>query len=97
MRDNDVAGLVVGLVIGAAIGATTALLLAPKSGKELRGDIMDKLEDAKDELSKVTCDLKEIAIEKGHIAKDLATEKIHEAQDMISETISAIKEKAQAE
>ncbi len=33
---------------GAAVGAGLSLLLAPKSGKELRGDIKDKAVDLKD-------------------------------------------------
>lgn len=31
--------LLIGAVVGGVLGAVTALLLAPKSGKELRGDI----------------------------------------------------------
>jgi gas vesicle protein len=34
-------GLILGTIIGGAIGAFTALLLAPKSGKEFRRDIAD--------------------------------------------------------
>lgn len=34
-------GLLLGTIIGGAIGAFTALLLAPKSGKEFRKDIAD--------------------------------------------------------
>jgi gas vesicle protein len=35
-------GLILGTIIGGTIGAVTALLLAPKSGAELRKDIADK-------------------------------------------------------
>ena len=35
-------GFVLGAIIGGAVGAITALLLAPKSGKELRQDIAQK-------------------------------------------------------
>jgi gas vesicle protein len=35
-------GFIFGTLIGGAIGAITALLLAPKSGKELRQDIAEK-------------------------------------------------------
>ncbi|ANA78715.1 general stress protein [Paenibacillus vortex V453] len=34
-------GLLWGVLIGSVAGSVTALLLAPKSGKELRGDIAD--------------------------------------------------------
>jgi gas vesicle protein len=35
-------GLIFGLLFGATAGAITALLLAPKSGKELRRDLADR-------------------------------------------------------
>jgi len=38
------------LLIGLGAGALVALLLAPKSGKQLRRDIRRKYEDAKDTL-----------------------------------------------
>ena len=43
MADNDsgAAEKLAFLLIGAGIGATLALLFAPKSGRELRGDIAD--------------------------------------------------------
>lgn len=39
---NYTKGFVAGALIGGAVGAITALLLAPKSGKELRQDIANK-------------------------------------------------------
>ena len=38
-QSNYTKGLVLGVVLGGTIGAITALLLAPKSGRELRQDI----------------------------------------------------------
>ncbi|MBX2992656.1 MAG: YtxH domain-containing protein [Bacteroidetes bacterium] len=35
-------GIVVGFAVGSAVAAILALLFAPKSGRELRGDIRDK-------------------------------------------------------
>lgn len=42
---NFTKGFIFGTLIGGAIGAITALLLAPKSGKELRQDIAEKSSD----------------------------------------------------
>lgn len=46
MTDNEktamVKGLVTGTLIGGIVGAAIALLYAPKSGRELRGDIREK-------------------------------------------------------
>ena len=43
MRDNNSKAktFLLGALIGGAVGAVTALLFAPKSGKELRRDIVD--------------------------------------------------------
>lgn len=42
-------GLLIGFLIGGAVGAITALLYAPKSGKELRSDIKKKAGDMADD------------------------------------------------
>jgi gas vesicle protein len=44
-------GLLVGTMFGAVAGALTALLLAPKSGKELRQDIAERSGDIYDKAS----------------------------------------------
>jgi len=41
-------GTMKGALIGGAIGAAAALLLAPKSGRELRADIRDRYASAQD-------------------------------------------------
>ncbi|BDI31786.1 hypothetical protein CCAX7_38370 [Capsulimonas corticalis] len=46
-RPADGAAGLIAVVIGAAIGAVAALLLAPKSGKELREEIVSKAGDWK--------------------------------------------------
>lgn len=47
--DNSLTkGLFLGFLAGSVIGAVTALLLAPKSGKELRRDIKKKTDELKD-------------------------------------------------
>jgi gas vesicle protein len=43
-------GFILGALIGGAAGAITALLLAPKSGAELRHDIVEKFDDVKENL-----------------------------------------------
>mgnify|MGYP001466656231 CR=1 FL=1 len=48
-RQSDSLGsLTAGVLVGFAIGAALSLLYAPKPGKELRRDIVDKLDDLKD-------------------------------------------------
>jgi gas vesicle protein len=43
-------GFLVGAIIGGAAAAAAALLLAPKSGKELREDLLDQLDEMKLEI-----------------------------------------------
>lgn len=44
-QQNYTKGFLMGALVGSAVGAITALLLAPKSGKELRQDIATKTSD----------------------------------------------------
>jgi gas vesicle protein len=46
----------VGFLLGSLIGASTALLLAPKSGEELRGQIRDEATRIQDEVKKAAVD-----------------------------------------
>ena len=50
-QQNYTKGFLVGAILGGAVGAITALLLAPKSGKELRQDIASKSSDIYDKAS----------------------------------------------
>lgn len=50
---NVAAGVVIGFVVGGAL----ALLLAPKSGVQLRGDIGDALDDLKDKAEQMVDDI----------------------------------------
>lgn len=49
----DTKDFLIGSLIGGIVGATTALLLAPKSGKELRTDLNDQAGQLKDKSSEV--------------------------------------------
>ena len=44
-------GFLLGAFIGSVAAATTALLFAPKSGKELREDLAVKADELKEQLS----------------------------------------------
>jgi gas vesicle protein len=67
------------LLIGMGIGALTALLLAPKTGKQLRKDIRRKYEDAKETVDDWTEDAREAAedlIERGTEIADEIRERV---------------------
>lgn len=48
---SDSSKVIIAALAGAAVGAVAALLLAPKSGKETRAELKDKLAAAKDKVS----------------------------------------------
>jgi len=51
----------VGMLVGAVAGAGVALLLAPKSGAELRSDLGNQMNTLKDQASRRVRDLKDRA------------------------------------
>jgi len=52
MSEKYTRGFIFGALIGGAVGAVTALLLAPKSGEELRKDLAEKGTDVYNKASK---------------------------------------------
>ena len=79
-------GSILSFVLGAAAGAVTALLLAPKSGAELRGEIAEGVNDGLNQVRSSGKDLKhraqklvssakarvEDAVDAGQVAYDQA-------------------------
>lgn len=55
---NNTKGFIIGFLAGSTVGAMTALLAAPKSGKELRGDIKHKSEEYLNEADKYITETK---------------------------------------
>ena len=85
MSENKMAkGLLVGFLTGGIVGSIIALLYAPKSGKELRGD-----------LKKKSAELVEEAEEYLETAKQKASQLINEGKDKSNQLISDAKVKAQ--
>jgi gas vesicle protein len=56
--NNSGKGLFIGLLAGGAIGALIGLLFAPKSGRELRGDIKQKSDEYLDDAEKYIANAK---------------------------------------
>jgi len=89
-------GFLFGAIIGGAVGAVTALLLAPKSGEELRDDIArrsgeiygkatDYISTAKDEADKVINQGKTQADRIVMSARTQAENLMHNAEQMIQD------------
>ncbi len=77
-------GLLIGFLIGGVAGAITALLYAPKSGKELRSDIKKKAGD-----------LAEDATEYVRAARSKTAEMINQGKTRSDQLVTEAKEKAE--
>ncbi len=73
-----------GAVVGGVVGAITALLLAPKSGKEMRSDLNEQAATLKER----SLELKDTAVERG-------SEWIAVAKEKSSEFAKAVNEQSQ--
>ncbi len=74
-----------GIVIGGMIGAAAALLLAPKSGKELRKDIKDRYSSVQDRT-------KQFVAEAGDKTLELARQVGQKTADIADKTRSVLAE-----
>ncbi|WP_047981560.1 YtxH domain-containing protein [Ornithinibacillus contaminans] len=91
MAENSGKDFFVGTIIGAAVGASLALLFAPKSGKELRGDINQGAIQVRDRAT----EWKDVAQAKGEEWKNVAQEKGQEWKELAVVKGSEIKQKTQ--
>jgi gas vesicle protein len=81
-----------GFLIGGVVGALAALLFAPKSGKELRGDIIRKGEEAVEGSKRIYNDAKSKA---QAIISD-AVEKAKSLKEEAAEHLATARQKAEA-
>ena len=91
------------LLIGAGIGATVALLFAPKSGRELRGDIADasrkSIDYTTDQARRLGDKAQETYGQVAQKAQDVYGQTAQKAQELIEagkETVAAKREQLQA-
>ncbi|MDQ0176859.1 YtxH domain-containing protein [Bacillus chungangensis] len=73
----DTKDFLIGALVGGIVGAATALLLAPKSGKELRSDINEQVSNLKEK----TDHWKDAAVEKSSEMAAAAKEKTTQLKD----------------
>ena len=73
------------LLVGGGIGAVLALLFAPKSGEELRGDIADATRKGIEKSKETAAQLQDKAGEYYEVSKDKAGELYQTASDKAAE------------
>lgn len=84
-RDASVTTKLTYLLIGGGIGAVVALLFAPKSGIELRGDIADATRKGIEKGKETAAQLQEKAGEYYEVSRDRASELYQSAQERAGE------------
>ncbi|HQU91836.1 MAG TPA: YtxH domain-containing protein [Pyrinomonadaceae bacterium] len=84
-EDGSVSTKLTYLLIGGGIGAVIALLFAPKSGHELRGDIADATRKGIEKSKETAAHLQERAGEYYEVGRERASEYIHTAQEKAGE------------
>lgn len=101
--DNSGANFLVGFFVGAAMGVMGALLLAPKSGRELREELVDegrKLRDraaeegrrVRDRTEEVAGDLRQ----RGEAAYQKGRDGISETKESAKKAVKGVKEVLQS-
>lgn len=97
MADNDngagAGAVLLSFLAGAAVGAGVALLVAPKTGEELRGKIRDLADDAIDKIKEYTSEAQEKIISTLEEGKGL----INEKKSILTSAIEAGKEAMERE
>lgn len=83
--DSNVSTKLTYLLVGGAIGAVVALLFAPKSGVELRGDIADATRKGIEKGKETAAQLQERAGEYYEVGREKAAEYYHNAQERAGE------------
>jgi len=92
--------ILTGIVVGGLIGATAMLLLAPRSGEEMRSEIKDKAADLRDRTSETVKDrVSQVVSRAGNLRGDLkgkAKDLKGIGQDMLVEQLDRAAEALEA-
>lgn len=78
MSRADAPRTILTFLLGVGVGAATALLVAPKSGQELRDDLVEGLNDGVDQIRRTGKELRK----RTRKAADLVKDQVHDAVDV---------------
>ena len=88
-KNKSSKSFIMGAIVGGIVGAVTALLLAPKSGKEMREDINEQAAVLKER----SLQLKDTTVEKGSEWISIAKEKSSEIAKTVNKQSQQVVEK----
>lgn len=100
---NGARQVLTGILVGGIIGATAMLFLAPRSGEEMRSEVLDKAVDLRDRTTETVKDKVSQAVSKAghlrgkaqdmkHVGQDLLVEKLERAMEAVEAAKKAIQE-----
>jgi gas vesicle protein len=97
MSDGDGGyNFLAGFFVGAALGAMAALLLTPKTGKEMRETLAEESKRFKSRTEGAVSDLRSRGEEAYGRAREAVTEGTERARDALTETREGVKKAAKA-
>ncbi|GAB4527759.1 MAG: YtxH domain-containing protein [Anaerolineales bacterium] len=89
-ENNDFGAFIAGVIVGGLTGAAIALLMAPQSGKEVRGAIREKSIELRDRANETVEQARaraEKAIEETQSQAETAIEEMRKRVEELSETV----------
>jgi gas vesicle protein len=93
-NSSDFGAFLAGFVIGGLVGAATALILAPQSGEQMRGQIASKGHELRQASEERVQHYRELADTYTEEYRQKADEVISEARERVAQTGEAIQEQA---
>lgn len=89
-----------GIVVGGLIGATAMMLLAPRSGEEMRAELKDKAADLRDRTTESVKDtVSQVVSKAGHLKGGIrgkSQDLKHRGQDVLIEQLDRVSEAVEA-
>lgn len=80
--DSNIGTAITFLLIGLGVGAMTALMLAPKTGKQFRRDLQRGYDDARETLGDWADDARDVVRDAGDRAREVAKKGADLADDL---------------
>ncbi|MGY4689193.1 YtxH domain-containing protein [Salibacterium sp. K-3] len=91
MSEMNTKDFVIGTLIGGIVGACSALLMAPKSGRELRGELSEGAYSAKEKTSELTSEAYEKGTQWASVAKEKSSELAKNVSDQSTQLYDRVK------
>lgn len=99
MSENNMNGkdFLLGAVVGGLLGAATALLLAPKSGRELRSDISDQYHTISEKTQKIASDVSEKTQKLAGEVTEKSQEIVGKAKEVVNTVTNELKARKESQ